>query len=89
MNVIHLLRDVDQVATELARVLRRSGRLLFVEEDLDDPSHRFHHAEPHASNGPTADALARALEGAGMTATLERQRLGGQPATTLSGRHIG
>ncbi len=89
MNVVHLLSDVDAVSTELTRVLRPGGRILFIEEDLDDPGHRFHHAEPHAPDGPTIDDLARALERVGLAATIARRHLGGQPVTTLSGHIIG
>ncbi|MGI9616018.1 MAG: class I SAM-dependent methyltransferase [Acidimicrobiales bacterium] len=89
MNVIHLLRDVDAAATELARVLRPSGRLLFIEEDIDDPRHRFHHTEPHAPDGPTVNDLARALDQTGQATTIGRRDLGGQPVTTLSRHDIG
>jgi ubiquinone/menaquinone biosynthesis C-methylase UbiE len=89
MNVIHLLPNVDAAATELARVLRPSGRLVFIEEDLDDPSHRFHHAEPHAPDGPTVDDLARALHRATTATTIQRRHLGDQPVTILSGHDIG
>ena len=88
MNVIHLLADVDAAATELTRALRPSGRILFVEEDLDDPRHRFHHAEPHGPDGPTVDDLARALDRAGAATTIERRPLGGQPVTTVSGHGV-
>lgn len=84
MNVIHLLRNVDAAAAELTRVLRPGGRYLFVEEDLDDPAHRFHDAEPHAPNGPSANELTRALERAGSTAKTDRRRLGTQPVTILT-----
>ena len=84
MNVIHLLRDIDTAAAELVRVLRPSGRILFIEEDLDDPAHRFHNAEPHAPDGPTVDDFARALDQTLATTTIGRQHLGGQPVTAVS-----
>ena len=89
MNVIHLLDDVDEAGAELARVLRGGGRILFVEEDMDDPDHRFHHSEPHSAGGPTVDDLVRALDGVGVTPTVERRSLGGQPVTILAGRAAG
>lgn len=85
MNLIHLLSDVDATATELARVLRHGGRFLFIEEDLDDPDHRFHHTKPHAPDGPTVDDLAQALHTITTTTATDCQRLGGQPTITVEG----
>ena len=84
MNVVHLLADVEQASTELTRVLRSSGRVLFIEEDIDDPTHRFHNAEPHAPGGPTVNDLAQAFDRAGMAPTIERRHVGGQPATIVT-----
>ena len=85
LNVVHLLSDVDAVAAELTRVLRPRGRVLFVEEDLDDPGHAFHGSTPHGPDGPTPDALADALAGAGLrlAGRGERTRVGSQPARIL------
>ena len=85
LNVVHLLSDVDAVAAELTRVLRPGGRVLFVEEDLDDPGHTFHGSTPHGPDGPTLDDLADALERGGLMlgARGERARVGSQPARTL------
>lgn len=85
MNLIHLLGDVDAAATEVARVLRHGGRFLFIEEDLDDPDHRFHHTEPHAPDGPTVDDLARALDRIASATAINRRNVGGQPATVVTG----
>lgn len=86
MNVAHLIRDVGAAATEAARVLRPAGRVLFVKEDIDHPDHRFHHAKPHAPDGPTMDDLARALEPVLPGLTIEKRRIGGQPTTIVAGR---
>ncbi len=90
LNVVHLLSDVDAVAAELTRVLRPGGRVLFVEEDLDDPGHTFHGATPHGRGGPTLDDLADALVRGGLTlgglaggGQGERTRVGSQPARAL------
>lgn len=84
MNVIHLLHDVDAAATELDRAMRPGGRILFVEEDLDDPAHRFHQSEPHGKDGPTVDDLAGALDRAGLLPKIERRHLGAQPVTLVT-----
>lgn len=89
MNLIHLLRDVDAATTELARVLRHDGRFLFIEEDLDDPDHRFHHTKPHAPDGPTVDDLARALDRIASATTTDRRQIGGQPVTVVTGHAAG
>jgi ubiquinone/menaquinone biosynthesis C-methylase UbiE len=42
VNAMHHWADVDAGVSELARVLRRGGRLLLVDEDFDDPGHPDH-----------------------------------------------
>ena len=85
LNVVHLLTEVDRVAEELARVTGAGGRILFVEEDLDDPGHMFHQPTPHSPDGPGLDELAAALDGVGFhVASAHHQRFGGQPANTIS-----
>jgi ubiquinone/menaquinone biosynthesis C-methylase UbiE len=39
INAMHHWADLDAGVSELRRVLRRGGRLLLVDEDLDDPGH--------------------------------------------------
>ncbi len=85
LNLVHLMRDVDMAAAEITRALRTGGRVLFVEEDVDDPAHTFHHATPHAPDGPTLDELAAALAGAGLNASPPQPAsMGGQPTHTIA-----
>ncbi len=85
LNVAHLLPDVDAAGREISRVLGPGGRVLFVEEDLDHPSHAFHHSTPHAPDGPTLDELADALIRAGLTVDGPHgDVLGGQPVNLIS-----
>ena len=87
LNVAHLFGDVDQVAAELARVLRPEGRVLVVEEDLDDPRHTFHGDTPHHPGGPDLPDLAAALRRAGLTPSeIEADVRGGEPARLLEAR---
>ncbi len=85
LNLVHLLSDVGAAAAEIARTLRSGGRVLFVEEDLDDSAHTFHHATPHHADGPSLDQFVAALDGAGLDPSPpQRRRLGGQPVHTIT-----
>lgn len=39
VNAMHHWTDLDAAIGEIRRVLRRGGRLMFVDEDFDDPAH--------------------------------------------------
>lgn len=42
INAMHHWADLDAAIGELRRVLRRGGRLMFIDEDFDDPAHEDH-----------------------------------------------
>jgi ubiquinone/menaquinone biosynthesis C-methylase UbiE len=42
VNTIHHWTERDQASRELARVMKKGGRLLLVDEDFDDPTHPEH-----------------------------------------------
>jgi ubiquinone/menaquinone biosynthesis C-methylase UbiE len=42
VNAMHHWTDLDAAIGEVTRVLRRGGRLMLVDEDFDDPSHKDH-----------------------------------------------
>jgi ubiquinone/menaquinone biosynthesis C-methylase UbiE len=42
VNTIHHWTERDSASRELARVMKTGGRVLLVDEDLDDPSHPAH-----------------------------------------------
>lgn len=72
VNTIHHWTDRDRASQELARVMKRGGRVLLVDEDFDDPSHPEHEKwrAGRARRGPQfddvdPDALAASLTGAG------------------------
>ncbi len=89
LNIVHLLQDKQDAANELGRVLNSNGRILFVEEDLGHPHHRFHqsggHHGPHAGLAAGVDTMADALNAAGLTASSSSVDLfGGQPALLIT-----
>ncbi len=85
LNVVHLLADPESSASELARVVRPGGRILFVEEDIDDPGHVFHQPTPHSPDGPGLDELVTALERGGFDVeTAHHTHFGGQPVNTIT-----
>lgn len=42
VNTMHHWTDLDRALGEIHRVLRAGGRLVLVDEDMDDPAHPFH-----------------------------------------------
>lgn len=84
LNIAHLLTDLDRAASELARIIKPTGRVLFVEEDLDHPDHTFHQSTPHSPGGPELPDLVAALSTAGFITQFDHRELGGEPVHTLA-----
>lgn len=91
VNTIHHWTDRDRASRELARVMKKGGRVLLVDEDLEHPSHPAHrhvraarerHGHPFEEVDPEqiADALSRAgfAEASGSHATIA-----GRPAKVI------
>jgi ubiquinone/menaquinone biosynthesis C-methylase UbiE len=91
VNTIHHWTERDRASRELARVMKKGGRLLLVDEDFDDPSHPQHRGVQarRARHGhhfePVDPALiATALTRAGFAeAHGERTAIAGRPAKVV------
>lgn len=88
VNATHHFADLDRFAAELARVLRPSGRVVLVEEDLSHPDHTFARVAGDGHHGPHAldvDALMARFASAGLTdASSTYRTVAGTPATVIT-----
>lgn len=89
VNTIHHWTERTRACRELARVVRPGGRLLLVDEDMDDPSHPWHERwrarqqKPHFET-VNIEALAAELADAGFTrAEGTRSSVAGRPAKII------
>jgi SAM-dependent methyltransferase len=88
VNTIHHWTQRTRAAGELARVVRPGGRVLLVDEDIEDPGHPWHERmrarrKPHFDN-VDIEALAAELTAAGFTrAEGTRGSFAGRPAKVL------
>jgi ubiquinone/menaquinone biosynthesis C-methylase UbiE len=91
VNTIHHWRERDCASRELARVMKRGGRMLLVDEDLDDPAHpdsrrarRAPARHGHAFEEVDPEQVAAALTRAGFAeARGARQTIAGRPAKVI------
>jgi ubiquinone/menaquinone biosynthesis C-methylase UbiE len=91
VNTIHHWTDRDEASRELARVMKKGGRVLLVDEDFDDPSHpehrRFaaaHRAHGHRFEPVDPEMIAASLARAGFAeAHGARSRIAGRPAKVI------
>jgi SAM-dependent methyltransferase len=93
VNTIHHWTDRAAAARELARVMRPGGRVLLVDEDLDDPAHPFHDRSRvrrkrhgHVFEEVDAEFLAASLVASGFaSAQGSRTTLAGRPVKMVRG----
>lgn len=88
VNAVHHWTERSKALRELARVVRPGGRVLLVDEDMDDPRHPWyerwrtskHHFEKVDPDALAADLLAAGFASARGSKTL----LAGRPAKVIS-----
>jgi SAM-dependent methyltransferase len=91
VNTIHHWTERDSASRELARVMKRGGRVLLVDEDLDDPSHPEHRRvraarsrHEHRFEDVDPEQIAAALTRAGFAeARGSRTTIAGRPAKVI------
>lgn len=88
VNTIHHWTERDAASRELARVMKKGGRVLLVDEDFDDPSHPEHKRtrsrHSHEFDEVDPDEVAAALTRAGFAdAHGSRATIAGRPAKII------
>lgn len=91
VNTIHHWTEREGASRELARVMKAGGRVLLVDEDMDDPSHPEHRRwragrtrHEHHFDDVDPEQIAAALTRAGFAeAHGSRTRIAGRPAKVI------
>jgi ubiquinone/menaquinone biosynthesis C-methylase UbiE len=91
VNTIHHWTERDRASRELARVMKRGGRVLLVDEDMEDPAHpehrrsrRAHARHDHGFDEVDPEQIAAALTRAGFAeARGSRTTIAGRPAKVI------
>ncbi|REK18082.1 MAG: methyltransferase domain-containing protein [Actinobacteria bacterium] len=93
LNVMHHLENLNQTASELARVLRPTARLLLIDEDFGHKDHTFGTASGNQHRGPQfvdPTEMANSLTDAGfIDISHQHTEIGGEPSFLVAATRRG